>query len=155
MQFLVCCIDRLNPSWEALSQNDSLPWSAQLLTKYQNRWNWQELSVNEGIPWSDSLLHQFAEQWDWDGLVDNFAIPWTEELADTFIHRLKDVPYSLYVVSVSFADRHYQPIERYEAIRDVFSRKPYFLDEVTQYLTCFNVTQKQVRRLMAECFSVA
>ena len=63
--------ERLLWSWDwgfpGLSQNDSLPWSEELIERYAERWDWEGegLSGNEGLPWNESFLRRYAQRWEW------------------------------------------------------------------------------------------
>ena len=62
--------------WGHLSENPGLPWSAELIQRYAERWNWEMLSRNTGLPWSRELVLRFEDQWTWRQLVFNRALPW-------------------------------------------------------------------------------
>lgn len=50
-----------------LSCNRSLPWSLELIKRYEDRWDWWWLSTNEEIPWSSDLIDRYIDRWDWGG----------------------------------------------------------------------------------------
>lgn len=90
-------IDRTeNVDWLRLSQNEVLPWSAELVEKHKDKWDWPTLSANDSIPWDSELLSlfnnklnpvdicfsecakwdidlliQFSDFWDYEALVIN------------------------------------------------------------------------------------
>ena len=90
-----------NINWSSLSSNQLLPWSADLIRKYLNKWNWDTLSDNHSIPWSVEILQEFEDYWCWGGeyisddgrifpkwgLSWNPALPWSIELFKLFKHR--------------------------------------------------------------------
>ena len=46
-----------------MSANPALPWSAELLAPYAERWNWATLSAQRSLPWTIALYRQFAPHW--------------------------------------------------------------------------------------------
>jgi hypothetical protein len=83
--------DELN--WDYLSINEKLPWSINLIDKFNDRWNWKWLSGNEKLPWTDELIIKFSDRWIWNYedtegscLLRNDAIEWSKNV----IHRYPD-----------------------------------------------------------------
>ena len=71
-----------------LAENANLPWSLELIERYEDRWmNWEYLSSNEGVPWSLSLIERFANRWDWGALSANRALA-LPSLSATFIDEI-------------------------------------------------------------------
>ena len=69
------------------------------LKKKLNSFNWRDLSENKALPWSLELIEKFEDKWSWiyhgsmsadesddrtTGLIINNALPWTLELIDKF-----------------------------------------------------------------------
>jgi len=97
-----------NIDWTYLSQNELLPWSAELIEKYKKEWDWRWLSNNESIPWNLELIKQFEDRiyWgpdymedfdngdDFDMFFDlccisaNPTIEWDAEIISTFKKKL-------------------------------------------------------------------
>jgi hypothetical protein len=92
-----------NIDWLRLSQNAVLPWSAELIERYKDKWDWTWLGQNEYIPWSVELMKQFEEYLDWskdvvneDGNLElgtrsissNGGIAWDAEILSAFIDKL-------------------------------------------------------------------
>jgi len=92
-----------NIDWIRLSQNQVLPWSANLIEKYKEKWDWWFLCTNASIPWSVQLIRQFEDYIDWtqditdedgittmtmDSISANFSIEWDAELLSPFITKL-------------------------------------------------------------------
>ena len=89
--------------WNALSHNTFLPWSAELIRKYIDKWNWVNLSKNRSLPWSFELVKEFENSWCWggdfvgkdgsifceDGLSSNYALPWNSNFIKHFQHRFE------------------------------------------------------------------
>lgn len=65
--------------WNLLSSNEFLPWSEELIDRFQDKWNWWRLSLNESIPWSQQLIGRFGYRLNWNALSRNAALPWSEE----------------------------------------------------------------------------
>lgn len=65
--------------WNMLSSNEFLPWSEELIARFQDNWNWLRLSRNESIPWSSHLIGRFGYRLDWQALSRNPALPWNED----------------------------------------------------------------------------
>jgi hypothetical protein len=59
-----------------INGNTSLPWSIELITCFEDRWNWTWLSRNGSLRWSLDLIERFEDLWDWDALAKNYCIPW-------------------------------------------------------------------------------
>ena len=70
--------------WNTLSKNEALPWSLELLERLEDRWDWHALSMNEGLPWSLELLERFEGRWSWNQLSMNEWLPWSLELFERF-----------------------------------------------------------------------
>ena len=92
-----------NIDWLRLSQNSLLPWSAELIEKFIDKWDWSRLGTNESIPWSLKLMKQFEDRIDWTidlpdsdggtvisgkGISANLSIEWDSEILSTFITKL-------------------------------------------------------------------
>lgn len=96
-----------NINWFRLSQNEVLPWSAELIEKYVDKWDWSVLIHNKSIPWSLKLMKQFEDKIIWsndlandltdedgDTIMDtgsisaNFDIEWDAETLSTFKNKL-------------------------------------------------------------------
>jgi hypothetical protein len=78
-EFLEQNVERLE-CWGNLSGNIGLPWSAELIARYEARWNWDMLSRNPALPWSPELVLRFEERWKWNELVFNRAVPWQDDV---------------------------------------------------------------------------
>jgi uncharacterized protein (TIGR02996 family) len=72
--------------WEELSGNRGLPWSIDLLERFEARWCWDRLPDN--LPWSLELLARFEHRWNWQTLARYSQIPWTAEWIDRFAEHL-------------------------------------------------------------------
>ena len=74
--------DRSKWQWSALSSSVHIPWSQELIGRYQDQWDWKALSANEALPWSEALIDQYQDRWDWKVLSENEASPssvkWTD-----------------------------------------------------------------------------
>jgi hypothetical protein len=67
-----------------LSENESLPWSLELIRKYKDKWNWSNLSKNKLLPWSIELIYEFENKWNWRYLSENKSVPFSIELIDRY-----------------------------------------------------------------------
>jgi hypothetical protein len=61
-----------------------LPWSIELIEKYEDKWNWSILSWNEALHLSIELIEKFKERWDWNNLSRNESLPWSIELIEKY-----------------------------------------------------------------------
>ncbi|HQV39832.1 MAG TPA: hypothetical protein PLS92_12610 [Flavobacteriales bacterium] len=75
--------------WDALSCNPNLPWSEDLLSRFEEKWSWssQMLDTCRALPWSEALIARFEERWNWYWLSDNITLPWSESLLARFEER--------------------------------------------------------------------
>src|SRR5690606_4239133 len=67
-----------------LSQNKVLPWSAELIEKYVDKWDWTVLIHNKSIPWSLKLMKQFEDKIIWS---NDLANDLTDEDGDTIMYK--------------------------------------------------------------------
>lgn len=84
-----------------LSSDVRVPWSIEILEKYENEWDWESLSTNRKLPWSVELINKYLEKWDFGtkfkndddgichsiGLTLNSGLPWSLELIKTYESR--------------------------------------------------------------------
>jgi hypothetical protein len=81
-------IAKYKDRWEwdryGLSSNESLPWSEDLIAKYEDRWDWVGLSRNESLPWSEELIVKYEDRWFWHALGCINSLPWNLELIKIF-----------------------------------------------------------------------
>jgi hypothetical protein len=70
--------------WNKLSKHNSLPWSEELIKKYEDRWDWSALSQNQSLPWTESLIEKYEDRWDWGALSGNESLPWSEALIEKY-----------------------------------------------------------------------
>jgi hypothetical protein len=70
--------------WGALSRNQSLPWSLELIEHFAGNWDWEALSLNPALPWSLTLIEHFFYWWNWERLSESPALPWDMELISRF-----------------------------------------------------------------------
>ncbi len=85
--------------WNSLSASKHMPWSMDLLARFQDRWDWRGhwdgvttiygLSANPALPWSKELLARFEDHWDWRYLSDSMGanIPWLLEVLERYRDR--------------------------------------------------------------------
>lgn len=76
-----------------LSSNTALPWSIELLLKFEKRWQWEHISENESIPWTTEIIEKLENRLQWGnkvwydyggyysdfGVCRNSSIPWSFE----------------------------------------------------------------------------
>ena len=72
--------------WRQLSGNRHLLWTADLIEKYSSQWCWYSLSENPSLPWSVDLIDRYSSKWIWGNISANEKLPWTHDL----IVRYKD-----------------------------------------------------------------
>ena len=79
--------------WEQLSRNEALPWSLELIERFEDRWKLGRrtdrdgLSGNSALPWSLELIERYEDRWDWGQLSANTALPWSLELIERYEDR--------------------------------------------------------------------
>ena len=49
----------------------SLPWSLDLILKYQDKWDWNSLTRNESIVWTDEMINLFSDKINWKIICQN------------------------------------------------------------------------------------
>ena len=49
----------------------SLPWSLDLILKYQDKWDWDSLTRNESIVWTDEMINSFSDKINWKIICQN------------------------------------------------------------------------------------
>lgn len=72
-----------NPSisfFEWLSERRNVYWSQRILEKYLHKWNWKALSSNETIIWTDNLLRRFNQYIDFEELSFNDSLQISKEV---------------------------------------------------------------------------
>ena len=62
-----------------LSSNQNLPWSIELIEKYQDRWSWWSLCLNPGIQWDEEMIAHFEPFIRWGALAMNTGVAWSLE----------------------------------------------------------------------------
>lgn len=113
-----------NLNWVSLSQNELLPWSPELIKKYENNWSWHSLLFNNSIKWDFNLLKLYESKFDWIvdkiftqaemeseevdttinamfGVSGNLDIKWDKEMISHFKHKL-DFPHLSYNQSIEW-----------------------------------------------------
>ena len=70
--------------WQSISSNEGLPWTIDLIEKFENKWDWHSLSINKALPWTVELVEKFEDKWVWPSLSINKALPWSSELIEKF-----------------------------------------------------------------------
>lgn len=73
---------------EALSSNENLIWTLELINQYEDKWNWSSLSANKNLPWSLELLEKYEQRWDWNNISNNQSIEWSAKLIERFDDKL-------------------------------------------------------------------
>ena len=82
--------------WWELSKSSSLPWSIELVQKFEDKWFWARLSSNESLPWSIEFIEKFKDKWDWARLASNESLPWSIE----FVENYKDKWHGIYLIGI-------------------------------------------------------
>lgn len=70
----------------SLGYVESVPWSEKLIDKYIDRWDWEGLSYQPNLPWSEQLLVKYENFWNWDYIILNEKILWTIPLIEKYFH---------------------------------------------------------------------
>lgn len=116
---------KLNPPGR-LSSDERVPWSLEIIEKYEHEWNWDSLSTNQKLPWSEELIDKYLDKWDFGtdlgeiegyqsftfGLSYNPGLPWSIELLRKYeskwdwksLTQLDEIPWSLEILEM-FEDK--------------------------------------------------
>ncbi|SET17618.1 hypothetical protein, partial [Thorsellia anophelis] len=72
----------------------SLPWSIELLERFENKWDWDCLSRNKSLPWSVELAQKFVGKWkDLNFLASHFNFKYlNDEDIVKFLNLLPALP---------------------------------------------------------------
>lgn len=65
---------------KALSGNETISWTKELIAKLKEKIHWDILSSNQSLPWSIVLIEEYENKWDWKSLSKNKSISWSIEL---------------------------------------------------------------------------
>jgi|GEM_PF-5689129 len=78
-------------SVDNISGNENLPWSAEFIHRYHDKWNWWALSRNEGINLTPELIEEFKPHLVELQLLLNKRAPWTMNFILTNEHLIQQV----------------------------------------------------------------
>lgn len=70
--------------WKLLSENENLFWSEEMISRFEHKWNWNSLSKNTGIYWNFDLLKKYETKWNWKNLSANTSMCFNEEVIDYY-----------------------------------------------------------------------
>lgn len=70
--------------WKLLSKNENLFWSEEMISRFEDKWNWNYLSENTGIYWNFNLLKKYETKWNWKNLSANISMCFDEEVIDYY-----------------------------------------------------------------------
>jgi len=59
--------------------NPALPWE-KVHGSFENELNWRQLSDSAVLPWSNNIIKKYQAKWYWPRLLENTAIDWNEKL---------------------------------------------------------------------------
>lgn len=60
-----------------LASNPYVPWTLNLISKYESKLDFEQLSLNESLPWTEEIVDRFKERWSFDELLRNSSLPWS------------------------------------------------------------------------------
>lgn len=60
------------------------PWTANLISIFQDKINWKALSTNQKIDWNEELIDKYLSNWEWDNLSSNPAILWNNKMLEKY-----------------------------------------------------------------------
>jgi len=70
--------------WQAVSSNQQIKWSKELINEFKDKWDYSYLWLNHSILcWDAELLEEYKDRIVWELIVCN-SIEWTRELHDKF-----------------------------------------------------------------------
>lgn len=70
--------------WNLLSENENLFWSEEMISRFEHKWNWNSISKNTGIYWNIDLLKKYDTKWNWKNLSANTSMCFNEEVIDYY-----------------------------------------------------------------------
>lgn len=70
--------------WNLLSENENLFWSEEMISRFEHKWNWNSISKNTGIYWNIDLLKKYNTKWNWKNLSANTSMCFNEEVIDYY-----------------------------------------------------------------------
>ncbi len=73
--------------FDSFSRNENIPWTLDLLKKYEKFWNWSLICSNKSIPWNNEICTYVFSQSPRD-ICDIPNFPWTLEILDEFEYDL-------------------------------------------------------------------
>ena len=73
-----------NCKWTIFIQNSKLPWTQQLIDRFENKWDWRYLSKNTTVLWSNTFIERYVKKWKWSILSNNEELPWSDSLIEQF-----------------------------------------------------------------------
>jgi hypothetical protein len=138
-----------------LSFDERIPWTEELIARYENRWDWGNLSLNRSLPWSEKLIDKYLDRWDFGTMNEdehgeksytvgsswNSGLPWSLNLIKKYESRWdwisltysENIPWSLDILK-EFEERWVwdQIIWNATMWKKVFY--PYFDEEVLEAL---------------------
>lgn len=97
-----------------------VPWTEELIARFENEWDWADLSSNERLPWSEKFIDKYLDRWDFGTILDetedgktftfglsfNPGLPWSMEFIRKYeskwdwktLTHLEDIPWSLEIL---------------------------------------------------------
>lgn len=82
------------------SDNESLPWSEDLIEEYVGVWDWQLLSANSAIPWTTELAEKYLDNLFWPTLLRNSNFPWTFDFLEKHWNSIEEYRIKYFSYSV-------------------------------------------------------
>lgn len=93
------CLD-----FEILSYNERINWSEALIDRFIDRWNWKGLSFQPNLPWSEQFITKYENYWDWNYILLNENIPWTVPLVEKYFHSFDHLKSSAFASNEIFTN---------------------------------------------------
>jgi hypothetical protein len=79
----------------AISTNNHIRWTEELIDRYIDQINFQGLSNNTNVDWSEHILKKYDDRWAWDSLISNDSLPWTLDLLEICLAHLKETDFDI------------------------------------------------------------
>lgn len=70
-----------------ISSSPNIIWTAELIKKYEERWEWQALVLNESVFWTVDKIEMFESKLNFDLLSGNKNVEWSIELIEKYFCR--------------------------------------------------------------------
>jgi len=75
-------------AYSTIANNYGIPWSSEIINKYEKSWDYYQLSYNPYIPWTEDLIDRHLDEWDWQTLSGNEMLPWSLSFLEKYSSKI-------------------------------------------------------------------